>query len=55
MAKNMVLVFTHGKMVPLMKVGTLMIKNMAMVNLLQEITKDLKGNGLMEKEKEEEY
>ena len=55
MAKNMALVFTRGKMVPLMKVGTLMIKNMAMVNLLQEITKDLKGNGLMEKEKEEEY
>ena len=33
MAKNMVLVFTHGKMVPLMKAGTLMIKNTVMVNL----------------------
>ena len=55
MAKNMALVFTRGKMVPLMKVGTLMIKNTVMVNLLQGTTKDLKGNGLMEKEKEEGY
>ena len=33
MVKNMVLVYIHGKMVQLMKVGILMIKNMVMVNL----------------------
>ena len=53
--RNMDSVFIVGKMDQLMKVGTLMTRNMGMANLSQEMIKSLRENGLMEKDKEEEY
>ena len=53
--RNMDSVFIVGKLDQLMKVGTLMTRNMGMANLSQEMIKSLRENGLMEKDKEEEY